>query len=453
MEPRVLVIKTKMAALSNLLRILVSSAAAGAVASFASVTLLHQAADAKRSTDPQHSLPLTGMGAAIGGLAGLGAAATGRRQRGRIQAEPPSGTWQGWREVVVSRKRRDSAEIMSFELSPVDGAPLARYQPGQFLTLELLIPGQQKPTIRTYSLSDYPSNGAAPDHYRCSVKREPAPAGLGEQVPPGLASSFLHDSVQEGMRIRILAPSGQFVLDERAQSTIVLISNGVGITPMLAMLKASAELPPNRTIWFIHGCRNSGSHAFRDEVTSLASSRANVHVHVAYSRPRPEDAGFYNSEGYVDAALVQSLIQESAQYYLCGSPAFMQAMIDDLRRAGVEEQAIRFESFSKAAHIFAGARDGNAADTPVPSCAVHFQRSRCTAKWTAGDPEQSLLELAEAEGLSPAFACRAGICGTCSTRVLEGMVSNITAPSAPVEPGSALICIGKPGSSRLSLDQ
>lgn len=442
-----------MAALFNLLKALVAGTAAGAVATFASFTLLHQPAGAKRSADPQSNLPLTAVGAAIGGLAGLGVAATGRRQRGRIPAEPASGTWQGWREVVVSRKRQESAEIMSFELSPVDDAPLARYLPGQFLTLELLIPGQAKPTIRTYSLSDYPSNAAAPDHYRCSVKREPAPAALGDQVPPGLASNFLHDSVQEGARIRILAPAGQFVLDEGAKSTIVLISNGVGITPMLAMLKASASLPLNRDIWFIHGCRNSRSHAFRDEVTCLAAPRANVHVHVAYSRPLPEDAGLYDSEGYVDAALVQSLIQEPAQYYLCGSPAFMQAMLDDLRRAGVEEQAIRFESFSKAEHAPDRADSLTAAVTPVPSCAVHFQRSKCTATWTARDPEQSLLELAEAEGLSPAFACRAGVCGTCSTRVLEGVVSNITAPSARVEPGAALICIGKPGSSRLSLDQ
>ncbi len=406
------------------------------------------------------SLRITTGGLVLGGLAGLlhaGLGNAGRRRRRQDAATPAAAgdTWTGWREFVVSRKQAESAEISSFELQPPDGEPLPAFQPGQFLTIELHIPGQARPVLRTYSLSDFPHHGEPINHYRLSIKREPAPKG--QNVPPGLASNFLHDHVVPGSSLRIRPPAGSFVLDTNSTKPIVLISNGVGITPMIAMAKAALGQPSPRPIWFLHGCRNGPFHAFRDEIASLAAAHSNLHRHIAYSRPGEGDAGHYQSEGYVDWALVRSLVDQDADYFLCGSPAFMQALIAELRQAGIPEAAIHFEMFSRkpptSASTSQPASEASAMAEAAPaSTEVSFARSGLTATWASTDPEDTLLAFAEAQGVEPAFSCRSGVCGTCACRVLEGEVSYISEPTAGVTSGSALICIGRPKGATLNLD-
>jgi ferredoxin-NADP reductase len=346
----------------------------------------------------------------------------------------------------VQRKVQESVEITSFELRPVDGGPLPRFRAGQFLTLELKIPGNAMSVLRTYSLSDFPSGDGVPDHYRISVKREAAPEGL--DVPPGVASNVLHDHVQEGTILNIRPPAGNFTLDSHSADAIVLVSNGVGITPMLAMLKAAVLQYPQQPIWFVHGCRNSQYHAFRSAVDELARSHRNVNVHVAYSRPQPSDEGHFQSQGYVDGTLLQQLIQGPAAYYLCGSAGFMESLMMELQQAGVKPAAIRFERFSQVPRVAQTTTTG-----PVSSVEVQFCRSERRVTWDGRHPEQSLLELAEANGLKPPFACRAGVCGTCTTRVLDGSVTYLAEPTAEVPPGSTLICIARPSGGSLKLDQ
>ncbi|MFM1797845.1 MAG: hypothetical protein RLZZ117_123 [Cyanobacteriota bacterium] len=422
-----------------LLKGLFTGFAAGTVASFGVLTVAPSMAQLDSLQRAQTSLNQTLSGAGVGALGGLIWAAAEKRRQRRLP-------WKGKRPFVVRRKHPESQEITSFELQPVDGGPVPCHEAGQFLTLELQIPGQVKPIIRTYSLSDFPESNEPLDHYRISVKREPAPKGL--DVPPGLASNFLHDHVEEGTTIHIRPPAGSFVLSEDGNDPIVLVSNGVGITPMLAMVKAAVSKWPQRPIWFVHGCRNSKNHAFKADIMELARKHPNLHVHVAYSRPLNEDEGSYQSQGYVDGALLQQLISAPASYYLCGSPAFMDSLVMTLQSAGVESTEIRFERFSQAAQAAKPT-----AVTPVSSCEVEFSRSGLRAIWNAGDPEQSLLELAEANGLEPPSACRAGVCGTCTTRVRSGSVGYLTDPSAEVAPGSALICIARPASTTLDLDQ
>lgn len=426
-------------ALPLLLKGLVAGLAAGSVASFGLLTLLPPQAHEDALARAQAELRQTSAGAGLGGLGGLLCVAIDQRRRRRTP-------WRGWRRFVVQRKHPESAEITSFEFRPADGGPLPSYLAGQFLTLELQIPGEAKPVLRTYSLSDFPGGDAAPDHYRISVKREPAPKGL--NVPPGLASNFLHDHIKKGTTLNLRPPSGSFVLDTASSEPIALVSNGVGITPMLAMLKAAVAQCPERQIWFVHGCRNSDYHAFRADVETLSHSHPNVHLHVAYSRPLAGDEGHYQSQGYVDGALLQELIQEPAAYYLCGSPTFMDSLVMALEQSGVQPAAIRFERFSQAPRVMPPA-----AEPPVNSCEVHFYRSDRGATWEGSHPDQSLLELAEATGLHPPFACRAGVCGTCTTRVKSGKVAYLTDPTAEVEPGTALICIARPASDTLELDQ
>lgn len=350
-------------------------------------------------------------------------------------------SWQDWRNFVVIRKVKESEEITSFYLQPQDKGILPAFQPGQFLTIKLEIPGQTRPIIRTYSLSDY---AESPTYYRLSIKREPTPAGL--DVMPGIASNFMHDQVHEGSIIPAKPPSGQFILDGQKSIPAVLISNGVGITPMISMAKAATRLNPNRPVWFVHGARDGRFHAFRDEVTTIAQQNPNLKLHFAYSRPRPEDEGHHHSMGYVNIALIQFLVMEEAEYFLCGSPPFLASLRQGFRDAGVPESQIFFEMFTKAARTTA---EPSVAED-LSDAEVVFARSRKTVTWDA--TIDSLLECAEANNLNPPYSCRQGICGTCECKLLEGEVTYQTPPTAVVKEGSVLICISTPKTAKVILD-
>jgi ferredoxin-NADP reductase len=413
--------------------------AAGTIVAFSAGSLHAPHANAKSAEAAStQNLIFTLNGLALGGLVGL--IGSGHRRR-KLAEMPPGPGWQGWREFQVIRKRPESDEITSFELQPLDGEALPVFAPGQFLTLELPIPGQAKPVVRTYSLSDFPPAGQPIHHYRLSIKREPAPQG--QNVPPGLASNFLHDHIGEGASLRVRPPAGNFVLNTSSSKPIVLISNGVGITPMVAMAKAAIAQPNQRRIWFVHGCRNAQFHAFRGEMAELAAKHPNLILHIAYSRPGDGDSGRYQSKGYVDGALLRALVDQDADYFLCGSPPFMQGLIGELKQAGIDETAIHFEMFSRAPAPTGG---------PTPTTLVTFATSGQSAPWTSSDPDATLLSFAEDQGLEPAFSCRAGVCGTCACRLIEGEVTYISEPSAPVASGSALICIAKPKGANLSLE-
>ena len=438
------------------LEAVVAGMAAGTILAFGAGSLWQPLSRAHtNAAAPGQSLALTTDGLVLGGLVGLlnaSLSSKARRRRGQAAA---ADTWTGWREFRVSRKHPESAEITSFELQPVDGGALPAFKPGQFLTLELTIPGQAKPVLRTYSLSDYPAAGKTISHYRLSIKREPAPKGL--NVSPGLASNFLHDQVAEGSTLRIRPPAGTFVLDTTSSKPVVLISNGVGITPMIAMAKAALQQPSTRPIWFVHGCRNGAFHAFRSEMADLAAAHPNLQLHIAYSRPGQDDAGHYQSEGYVDGALVRRLVDQDADYFLCGSPPFMQGLIAELEQAGIAAGAIHQEMFSRtppgSPSTPSPSPDASSLEAmPTAPCQVRFARSGQSATWSSSDPDDTLLAFAEAQGLEPPFSCRAGVCGTCACRVLEGDVSYISEPTAAVAKGSALICIARPKGASLSLE-
>jgi len=438
--------------------------AAGTILAFSAGSLLLPAPATKPSAatsstaTSSKSLGFTLDGLALGGLAGLISSA--RRRRKPAGSQPsvgdhdaglaePHGDWKGWREFKVSRKHRESQEITSFELKPLDGGPLPSFEPGQFLSIELNIPGQAKPVLRTYSLSDFPSGGEAIQHYRLSIKREPA--AKGENVPPGLASNFMHDQMVEGSSLRVRPPAGSFVLNTGSTKPIVLISNGVGITPIVAMAKAAISQPEQRQIWFVHGCRNGQFHAFRKEIAELSQANPNFNLHIAYSRPEAVDAGHYQSEGHVDGALLQALVDKDADYFLCGSPAFMQGLIGELQQAGIPPGAIHFEMFSSPRRASSPAVASAAAEESCTTL-VKFALTGRSAPWQGSDPTETLLEFAEAQGLKPAYSCRAGVCGTCACPLLEGEVSYLSEPTARVEKGSVLICVARAKGAAISLE-
>jgi ferredoxin-NADP reductase len=405
----------------------------------------------KDESDYKTALYSSLVGAGCGAVFGLVYAKKGNQpnniqalQNERSTQSIQTTTWKDWRNLVVIRKVKESEEITSFYLQLEDKGDLPTFQPGQFLTIKLDIPGQARPVIRTYSLSDYQEPC---DYYRLSIKREPMPPGL--DVMPGIASNFMHDHVHEGSVIPVKPPSGQFILDVHKSLPAVLISNGVGITPMISMVKAATRLNPDRPIWFVHGARDGRFHAFRDEVALIAEQNPNLTIHFAYSRPREEDTGHYHSTGYVDTDLIQSLVMQEAEYFLCGSPPFLESLRQGLKDADVPESRVFFEMFTKASKTTRDRPlaqvDGHAGETEIV-----FAQSNQTILWQAD--ADNLLEFAEANDLNPAYSCRQGICGTCQCKLLEGEVEYQTTPTAEIEEGSVLICISKPKTSKLVLD-
>jgi nitric oxide dioxygenase len=250
------------------------------------------------------------------------------------QAAAPGG-WNGRRPFVVDRKVVESDIVTSFYLKPQDGGPLAPFKPGQYITMHIDHP--TTPTSpRNYSLSDRPGL----DYYRISVKREPGD-------PPGLISNYLHEQVDEGDVLQLGPPCGEFTLDvDAVRKPIVLISGGVGLTPMLSMLKTLVHRGVDAPIHFIHGTRNSSTHALAGEVDELAAAHPNVHVHVRYSDPLPTDDTRTHGAGIIDVALLARVLPDSdAEYYLCGPKPFMVCVHEGLRRQGVPEAQIHFEFF------------------------------------------------------------------------------------------------------------
>jgi len=235
-----------------------------------------------------------------------------------------------FRELRLAEKIRESDDVTSFVFVASDGRPLPPFEAGQYLPIALDVPGLAEPLRRTYSLSGAPST----ERYRISVKRE----------PHGAASRFLHDAVDVDTTLRAGAPSGDFVIGCRS-CPVVLVSAGIGLTPFVSMLHAILEEESTRPVWFVHGARDGRHHPLAAELRALAARRAGVTVHVAYSRPRPEDSG-HDSVGRVDGALVDRLVSApDAHYFLCGPIGFMAAVQADLERRGVRAERIHSESF------------------------------------------------------------------------------------------------------------
>ncbi|MDX2239467.1 MAG: 2Fe-2S iron-sulfur cluster-binding protein [Leptolyngbyaceae cyanobacterium bins.302] len=395
----------------------------------------------------QTALSASLLGAGCGAVFGLAyrpsRKTTGAIVEGEFFPASQEGTWKDWRNFVVVRKVKESEEITSFYLQPKDQGSIPGFLPGQFLTIKLDVPGQTRPVIRTYSLSDYCEPCT---YYRLSIKREPTPQGL--EVPPGIASNFMHDKVQEGSILQAKPPSGKFVLEVADSVPAVLVSNGVGITPMISMAKALNRLNPRRTAWFLHGARDGQFHAFREEVQTIAAQNSNLQVHIAYSRPREEDTGHYHSTGYVDAQLIHSLKIQNADYFLCGSAPFIESLREGLKQAEVPENRVFFEMFTKAKTSDRPMIESGHVDPGKGE--VVFAQSGQTLSWQSD--AENLLEFAEAHDLNPPYSCRQGICGTCQCRLLAGEVEYLESPTAEVDPGSVLICIAKPKTPRVVLD-
>ncbi len=386
-----------------------------------------------------------------------------------------------FRHFKVIDKVQESSVITSFYFKPDDQDPLWSAVPGQYLTLQ--VPVADGSVLKTYSLSHDVSRT---DCYRITVKRESAPLNQTD-IPNGVGSCWLHDQVEVGDSIEIAEPRGSFVLNETRKRPVVLLSGGVGQTPLLAMLHNLVNTP--RDVLYLHACEDGDVHAMQSEVSELAEKgQGRIRSHVVYRQPTEKDkqSKTFDDEGLIDKALLKSLLPiDDCDVYLCGPTPFMEAMYLLLVDLGVPKKSIAYEFFgtgspleslvsdpekpitsstagSKAPQSIANLKfitnpdawaiseqdnanivhmnsQSNSADV---GGVVHFSRSGLTRNWSRDN--KSLLELAEKNGLTPEFSCRSGICNSCKHSLLKGEVEYFEEPLDPPEKNEVLLCSSRP---------
>jgi ferredoxin-NADP reductase/ferredoxin len=299
----------------------------------------------------------------------------------------------------------------------------------------LYLPGHTR-QLRNYSLSGSPGAG----YYRITVKRE----------HDGAASGYLHTRLAIGDEIEIAAPRGTFILD-RTDAPVLLISAGIGATPVLAMLQALAEEHSEREIWWLHAARSGRDHSFAAEAQTLVASLPNAHTHVYYSRPGPDDleGRDFNSAGRLTASLLAQLDPpRDAAAYLCGPASFMDEISAGLAAMGVDASRIHTEPFGPAPGVTPGIAavpvrvPHPPAGQPGNGPTIAFARSNLAIPWSSD--YTSLLELAEACDVPVRWSCRTGVCHTCETTLITGDVAYSPDPVEPPAYGSALICCSQP---------
>jgi ferredoxin-NADP reductase/MOSC domain-containing protein YiiM/ferredoxin len=411
--------------------------------------------------------------------------------------------WPGFRRFLVKRIRQESPGVRSFELSPADDRPIAPFVPGQHIAVKLpasAIGSLQNapanppnltspPLIAPANLSNPPaplpnppaklSNPTAPPDapapplirmyslcgpegastYRIAVKRE----------TDGPGSAYMHERLREGDTLEISAPRGTFTLMSR-DTPVVLLSAGVGVTPLLAMLYALKQTSPRRTIWWIHSTRNGASYSFAGEVKAIAAGLPAFHGVSIYSRPADgEQPGVdYDLRGHLSLEVLRALnVPANGDFYLCGPGAYLRDTIAALQSLGVPADRVRFEVFgaevvaaggqaapgdkSGASENFIGGIKVVAGDkkaphlplgTPGTGPLVTFTKSKLSFPW---NPEWgSLLAAAEACDVEVRWSCRTGVCHRCESALLDGKVNYSPAPLDPPAEGNVLICCAAP---------
>lgn len=351
-----------------------------------------------------------------------------------------------WRPLRVVRVVDESHNIRSFYLQAADGAGVPRFDAGQHLPVRISLEGQKVPSIRTYSVSSAPSD----DFLRISVKRE------------GLVSSHLHDRIEVAQQIEARAPQGHFTVQAAERRPLVLLAAGVGVTPLLSMLREvvyqGLRMSRMRPVWLVQSARTVADLAFREEIDELVKRAAGkVKVLRLVSQPPTEGVGQgYDATGRIDVELLKQLLAlDDYDYYLCGPGSFTQSLYDGLRKLRIPDDRIHAETFGPSTLV----RDAEVSVPAAPqvpasseSVKILFASSGKEARWEPGSG--TLLELAEARGLSPEFSCRGGSCGTCKTRLSQGQVHYLNSPAEPVAEDEVLICCAVPaqGSETVVLD-
>ena len=346
---------------------------------------------------------------------------------------PPA--WRGFRPLRVSCKVRESGNVISLLLEPADGQPVAAALPGQFIVLRLG-PASAPALMRSYSLSGQPG---APS-YRVSVKRE----------AHGAAGAYIDDALRVGDIVDASAARGSFTL-RPGDTPVVLLSAGIGVTPVLAMLHALAAEASTREIWWLYGTRNGREHPFAEETRGLLKALAHRHSYVCYSSPDPEDRPNvdFDAPGRLNTGALQELnVPRDGDFYICGPSTFMSDLTAGLTGLGVAPDRIHTEMFGAGPSNTPGIAATSHRPPHVPAGppgsgpTVSFARSGLNVRW--GPSFHSLLELAEACDVPVRWACRTGVCHTCETGLVAGKIGYRPDPVDAPADGNLLICCSQP---------
>jgi ferredoxin-NADP reductase/MOSC domain-containing protein YiiM/ferredoxin len=337
----------------------------------------------------------------------------------------PPAAWSGFRRLEVRAKRRESEGVISLNLASAQCDPLTLPEAGQFVVLRLTPDPRAAPLLRSYSLAGAPGTST----YRIGVKRE----------AHGLASAYLHDRVQVGDPLEVSAPRGNFILHEGTEA-LVLLSAGIGITPVLAILHALAAARSTRPVYWIHGARDERHHPFAAEARRLLARLPHATAHVQYSR----------AHGRVTMRLLEDLgLPRDGQFYLCGPAGFLRDLNSGLLAYGVAADHVHAEVFGPGEAGTPGlvnvvARAPHSLDAAAGEARVSFARSGVAAGWRRG--YRSLLELAEACDVPVRWSCRTGVCHRCEAGLVAGTVNYDPQPLEPPAPGNLLTCCAQPAS-------
>jgi ferredoxin-NADP reductase len=351
--------------------------------------------------------------------------------------EEKAPAWPAFKQMRVAQISKESDSVTSFVLAPVDVQALPLFTPGQFIVVKLHVEPDKPAVLRSYSLSDLP----ATDHFRISVKSE----------PDGIGSSFLCNHARVGDVFEVSAPRGSFTL-RLGENPVVLLSAGVGATPVMSMLHALAAEKSQRQIWWIYGARDHANHPFAKESRSLLQQLSGGRSYILYSRPAAPDRPQidFDAAGHMDTALLERIgVPQTSDFYLCGPPSFLENMRDGLQNWGVPAENVHTEIFGTLETITPGmARVDHTPHVPQglngTGPPVSFARSGITVGW---DPKyQSLLELAEACDVPVRWSCRSGVCHTCMTGLIGGSIHYEPEPLEKPAPGNVLVCCARPDS-------
>jgi ferredoxin-NADP reductase/MOSC domain-containing protein YiiM/ferredoxin len=350
---------------------------------------------------------------------------------GLVATAPPP-AWPGFRPLRVTAIEPESAVVTSVRLADPDGVPVPPALPGQFLTVRLRPDPDGRPLLRSYSLSGRPGD----DTYRVSVKRE----------PHGAASGYIHARLRVGDTVEVAAPRGTFVL-AAGTNPVLLVSGGVGATPVLAMLHALAAERASRQVWWLQSAHDGATRPFAAESAALLGRLPDARSHVWLSKPEAGDT--FDSAGRLSQDLLRGLdLPPDADAYVCGPAEFLTDVTAALVSAGVAAARVHTEVFGSQAALTPGIAPtpvrpphppaGPAGDGP----AVSFARSDLTVPWPDG--YDSLLDLAEACDVPVRWSCRTGVCHNCESGLLSGEVAYAPEPVEPPAPGNVLICSTRP---------
>ena len=337
--------------------------------------------------------------------------------------------WSGFRRLTVTAKRRESDDVVSLSLASEDGAPLPPARPGQYLTIRVMPIDGGPAETRSYSLC------GAQETYRLGIKRD------------GKVSGLLHDTVEEGGTIEAAAPRGNFVLGDE-DAPVVLMSAGIGVTPVLAMLHAESAIASGRTLWWVHSARDGSHHPFAAEIRARLTRLHDARAFVFFSRATASDRlGIdYDAEGRLSLSLLRTAgLPLDAVFYFCGPMTYAASLKSDLGGLGVPADRIRSESFGPSALASAnGVLPHPPAGTAGEGPSVSFMRSGLTVPW--GARFASLLELAEACDVPVRWSCRTGVCHNCECTILDGELEYVIEPVDRPPEGRTLLCCAVPKS-------